>query len=93
MTTLTMDVLREAARKLDLLTPARFSGVTVTVSLHATERVLRWPDKKRSRRLIKKMTKKRGPQVWMKPAAFNTPMGLVVHPEIYGRLRNMTGRT
>ena len=67
--------------------PNAFAGMKVTVSLNATERVLRWPEKRRSKRLIKKMTKRLGPQVWMKPAAFQTPMGLVVHPEIYAELK------
>jgi len=64
-----------------------FGGMNVMVSLNATERVLRWPDKKRSRRLIKKLTKRLGPQICIRPAAFQTPMGLVVHPEIYAKLK------
>lgn len=60
----------------------------VTVSLNATEPYENWPSKKRSRRLIKKMTKKRGPQIMYRPAAFQTPFGLIVHPEIYAKLRN-----
>ena len=64
-----------------------FSGVSITVSANATERVLRWPEKKRSRRLHKKLTKRLGPQVWNKPVAFRTPMGIVMHPDLYEELK------
>jgi hypothetical protein len=68
-----------------------FGGLNVTVSIHATERVgPHWPVKPRSKRLHKKMEKKRGPQFTVKPAAFNTPLGLVVHPEIYAELKRRT---
>ena len=65
-----------------------FAGMQVVVSIHATERSgPHWPVKSRSRRLHKKLEKKRGPQFTEKPAAFKTPMGLVVHPAIYAELQ------
>jgi hypothetical protein len=64
-----------------------FGGINVTVSLNATKRVENWPNKKRSRRLVKKMTKKRGPQITYEPAAFETPFGFVVHPDIYAKMK------
>jgi hypothetical protein len=67
-----------------------FGGMKITVSTNATARTLRWPEKKRSRRLIKKMTKRLGPQVYMKPAMFETQYGLIVHPEIYAELQRAT---
>ena len=67
-----------------------FSGVNITVSVNATERVLRWPEKKRSRRLHKKLTKRLGPQVWNKPAAFQMPMGIVMHPDLYAEIKQRT---
>lgn len=61
-------------------------GVKITVSEHATQEAINWPVKKRSRRLHKKLTKKRGPQITRKPCALQTPWGLVVHPTIYTAL-------
>ena len=69
-----------------------FGGMPITVSLNATQRVQNWPDKKRSKRLIKKLTKRLGPQFFDKPAAFKTPMGLVVHPEIYKQLKKVASK-
>jgi hypothetical protein len=61
-----------------------FGGLPVTVSLNATERTgPYWPVRQRSKRLHKKLMKKRGPQFFDKPAAFKTPYGLIVHPDIY----------
>lgn len=65
-----------------------YLGMNITTSPHATERVLRWPDKKRSKRLVKKMTARLGPQIHYRPAAIVTPWGMVVHPEIFAKLKN-----
>ena len=68
-----------------------FGGMKLIVSQNATERTgPHWPIKKRSKRLIKKLTKLRGPQFFDKPAAFHTPFGLVVHPAIYAQLKDAT---
>lgn len=64
-----------------------FGGVNITVSIHAVERKENWPNKRRSKRLIKKLTKLRGPQITYAPCAFKTPLGLVVHPTIYAQLK------
>lgn len=66
-------------------------GVKVVVSRNATKLVYHWPDKKRSRRLVKKMTKRLGPQVSVEPAAYTMADGrMVVHPEIYAELKRRT---
>lgn len=65
-----------------------FGGMKVTVSKHAVERTENWPVLKRSKRLHKKLTKKRGPQFSETPCALQTPFGLVVHPEIYELLKS-----
>lgn len=64
-------------------------GTKIIVSVNATERAERWPVKRRSKRLHKKLTKLRGPQFHDKPAALQTPFGLVVHPEIYAKLQEV----
>lgn len=64
-----------------------FGGVNVTISPHAVQRRENWPIKRRSKRLYKKLTKKRGPQFTEVPCAFQTPMGLVVHPEVWAQMR------
>lgn len=62
-------------------------GHKIIVSVNATERAERWPVKRRSKRLHKKLTKLRGPQFYDKPAAFLIPLGLIVHPEIYAEMK------
>ena len=65
-----------------------FMGLKIVVSQHATKLTYHWPDKKRSRRLIKKMTKRLGPQVTMEPCAYQMADGrMVVHPSIYAKMR------
>jgi len=64
-----------------------FGGMKVTVSTAATKEVIRWPVKKRSRRLHKKMTARLGQQIVREPCALTTPFGLIVHPEIYAALK------
>ena len=65
-----------------------YGGMQIVVSGNATKLVYHWPEKKRSRRLIKKLTKLRGPQVTTEPAAYTMADGrMVVHPAIYQKLR------
>ena len=66
-----------------------FGSTQIIVSMNATKRTgPHWPIRKRSKRLIKKLTKLRGPQFFDEPAAFQTPFGLVVHPAIYAQLKD-----
>jgi len=68
-----------------------YAGIPFVVSQHATKTVFHWPDKERSRRLIKKLTKLRGPQVTYEPAAYQMPDGrMVMHPDIYARLQKQS---
>ena len=63
-------------------------GVQMAVSPHATQVVYNWPDKKRSRRLIKKLTKLRGPQITTKPCAYRMADGrMVIHPSLFAALQ------
>lgn len=64
-----------------------FGAMKITVSANAIERVVRWPEKNRSKRLHKKMTKRLGEQYIYKPAALKTPFGMVMHPTIYESLK------
>lgn len=63
-------------------------GINFMVTDHAVKRVEHWPDKKRSRRLQKKMTKLYGPQYTEEPAAYHMADGrMIVHPKIYAALK------
>lgn len=62
-------------------------GMKIIVSQHATELVTNWPEKRRSKRLVKKMTKKRGPQFSVKPTAYQVGGTMIVHPSILAALR------
>lgn len=73
---------------MNLISAGFYNGVKLIVSVHATEEAWRWPKKKRSRRLVKKMTKKYGPQIYRKPCMYMTPFGLVMHPDIYRQMKN-----
>lgn len=64
-----------------------FMGTKIVVSQHATKLTYHWPDKKRSKRLIKKMTKRLGPQTTMEPCAYQMADGrMAVHPSIYAQM-------
>jgi len=66
---------------------AKFMGMNVVVSGHATKLTYHWPIKTRSRRLIKKMTKRRGPQITTEPCAYQMADGrMIVHPSIYRQM-------
>jgi hypothetical protein len=68
-----------------------FMGIKIVVSHNATKLVYNWPEKKRSRRLIKKMTKRLGPQVTIEPAAYTMADGrMCVHPAVYDSLRRQS---
>lgn len=69
-----------------------YMGLKIYVNSAMTLDVFRWPITNRSKRLIKKMTKKYGEQVWKKPVVARTPQGLYIHPEIYARLRNVVAQ-
>ncbi|MEH7827625.1 hypothetical protein [Gemmobacter denitrificans] len=66
---------------------SNLSAVKIIISKHATKQIENWPNKPRSRRLVKKLTKLRGPQITYKPCAIRTAMGLIVQPAIYDQLR------
>ena len=68
------------------------TGIQFVVSQHATKLVYHWPNKKRSPRLVKKLTKLRGPQVTIEPCAYRMADGrMVVHPKIYSEIRKQSG--
>lgn len=64
-----------------------FGAIRIQVSAHALSRRENWPSKPRSKRLTKKLTKKLGPQITYEPAAIETPFGMIVHPEVYRKLK------
>lgn len=64
-----------------------FMGAQISVSIHATKMVENWQVKKRSKRLLKKLTKLRGPQFTREPCATRTPFGWIVHPEVMDQMR------
>lgn len=71
-----------------------YASVPFVISQHATKMVYHWPDKQRSRRLIKKLTKLRGPQVTVEPAAYRMADGrMVVHPVIYAQMKQQSQAT
>ena len=73
------------------MTPlTRINGMPIHVSLAATERALRWPEKKRSRRLHKKLTNLRGNQIWDKPCSYVIQGTLFIHPTLLPELRRRT---
>lgn len=68
-----------------------FAGIKVIVSPYATTEVRHWPQKKRSKRLIKKLTKLRGPEITQEPGYFMMgPDMMVMHPEAYKYLKEST---
>lgn len=64
-----------------------FAGLQITVSEHAVAKTLNWSEKKRSRRLHKKMTKRLGPQWTYTPTSYRMGNVIVCHPTIYSRLK------
>ncbi len=92
--TMTLDKLEAAAASIKAMhgTDRATFGMKVQVSLNATQSKWVWPAQhregvKRSSRLWKKLTKKHGPAVMRAPAAYQMGNTLVVHPEIYARMR------
>ena len=64
------------------------SGVKFVISQHALQTITNWPVKKRSKRLHKKLSKKRGPQFTTKPAAYVMADGrMVIHPALFDQLK------
>lgn len=68
-------------------------GMRVTVSPHATEEYTLFPDRKRTKRGMRRLRARYGTLKRRRPCAFQTPMGLVVHPDIYRELLRQTGDT
>ena len=64
-----------------------YLGFKLIVSPAAVSLVWNWPIGQRSKRLVKKMTKLRGPQVTSTPTSMRLGMSLIVHPEIYAELK------
>lgn len=67
-------------------------GMKVQVSEYATAAKWVWPAKhregvKRSRRLLKKLTRKHGLPIRAVPTAYQMGNTLVVHPDIYARMK------
>lgn len=91
---MTLDKLEAAAVSMKAMhgTGRAAFGMKVTVSLNAVEPKWLWPPQhregvKRSLRLLKKLTKKHGLAVRKVPAAFHMGNTLIVHPEIYARMK------
>jgi len=72
---------------------SRFNGIELVISGNAMQRVINWPEKVRSRRLHKKLTKKRGPQITEKPGAWMLADGrMIVHPKLYKQITDNNER-
>lgn len=65
----------------------QFQGVPVVVSEHATETVPRFPDKKRTKRRMRRVRGKYGSWMVARPCAYEAMGKLIVHPLIADRLR------
>lgn len=64
-----------------------FGGVQLVVSGNAIRRVTHWPEKPRSRRMHKKLTKRLGPQFSYEPGAWMMADGrMIVHPKLYDEM-------
>lgn len=72
-----------------------YAGMRVIVSENAltdtTERLFP-ASKNRSARIRKKLIKRFGGEFRKKPAAFKTPAGLVMHPEVWRQLQERVAR-
>lgn len=67
----------------------RYNGLKIIVSQNAMQLLYNWPDKPRSKRMIKKMTKRLGPQIYFKPTSYLMGDSLIVHPDILAELRRI----
>jgi hypothetical protein len=77
--------------KMDGMMRATF-GMKVQVTANATEIKWVWPAQHRpgllrSKRLMKKLTKRHGPASKRVPCAYQMGNTLIVHPEIYARMK------
>lgn len=70
-----------------------YAGLKVIVSAAALTIIRNWPDKRRSKRLIKKMTKKYGPEVTSSPTSYQMGNTLIVHPVLYAELKRRSADT
>lgn len=66
-------------------------GMEIIVSPACVEVVENWPKKRRSRRLEKKLIKKLGPQSVLRPSVFLLQGKMIVHPEIYEKIKERLG--
>ena len=64
-----------------------FGGLRVIVSEHAQESFRIFPDKKRTKRRMRRLRGKWGSEYRVRPMAYRTPHGLVCHPSIAAKLR------
>lgn len=69
------------------MTPGTFYGTKILVSAEAYEMVPIFPDKPATKRRQRRTRGKFGRLDRMKPLAYKTPFGLLVHPAIYTRLQ------
>ena len=67
-----------------------FSGVKIIQSSGCYEMVPLFPDKKRSKRRDRRVRGKYGRLDRMNPLAYQTPMGMVMHPILYAKLKERT---
>ncbi len=61
--------------------------VVTTHALVETEERLFPASRHRSKRIRKKLIKRYGGEFRMKPAAFQTPNGIIMHPALYAQLK------
>jgi hypothetical protein len=69
-----------------------FNGLQIIISANAQKVTWNWPDKKRSKRLIKKLTRLRGPQITTEPQAYRMGGKLIIHPDLYQALKQRSAR-
>lgn len=71
--------------------PSRIS-VTTSALVETHERLFP-ASKHRSKRIRKKLIKRFGGEFRMKPAAFQTPHGIIMHPTLYAELKQRVAAT
>jgi hypothetical protein len=64
-----------------------YGGLQIFVSSHCTEEVCRFPDKKRTKRRMRRVIGKYGSWKVRRPAAYRAGPALYVHPVIYDQMR------
>lgn len=66
---------------------AALVGVPVIASEHATEDFRIFPDKKRTKRRLRRLRAKWGSETRRRPAAFATPTAMFVHPTLLEKMK------